>query len=205
MPASLKFPQFLQRYAIQLLYVSEERIVPASLLDKQRQGYVYQGHLRNHLPGNASKWSTEMGKASIVYGTVERELSLSGKASAAELGLTISGGLNKASSITYTLRDVRVKVPVNTDPIRLVGDINDLRHSNKAEWRKLNGLWVAERTFHVAAFDVKINVAGGGNLGVDLVEHVEVSGKAEVIWKNKKEFTVTNDDAVPFGFTGFRI
>ncbi|HQW87463.1 MAG TPA: hypothetical protein PLH93_09770 [Flavobacteriales bacterium] len=205
MPSPLKFPQFLIRYNIRLLYNSMARIAPCCLLDKQRQGYVYKGHLSEVLPGNADKWKSRMEEASIVYGTVEREMSLAGKASINELGLNISGGLEKASSITYTLKDVRVKVPENVSPIGLTADINELRRTDKTKWRSVNGLWVAETTYHVASFDVKVNVEGNANLDVDLQETIEVGVGVEVKWKNKKEFTITKNEAVPFGFTGFRI
>jgi hypothetical protein len=159
MPA-LQFPQFLNRYNIRLLYVSDERTEPATLLKKEHQGYDYQGHLKAFLGGPATKWDVALSKASIVYGSVDREMSLNGQASVDDLGLKINGGLGKARSISYSLHDVRVKVPQHTDPIHLVGEINALRKNNRVDWRAINGLWVVEKSFHVAAFDVKINVDG---------------------------------------------
>ena len=203
--AALDFPQFLKRYNIKLLYVSDQQVVPMALVCKKRQGYDYQGHLRNYLAGPPTKWAYEPGPASIVYGTIEKETSAKGKASITEFGFQISGGLSRASSISYTLNDVRVMFPLNTDPLQLVGDINELRKSNKPAWRALNNLWVVQKTFYVSDLKVTMNVEGNANADVDFRNEVEIVGEGEVTWKNKKEFTVTNNIAVPFGFSGFKI
>src|SRR5262245_10674215 len=105
--ATLMLPDFLKRFQLQLLGVATDDVLPGAVVDKARRGYLPLGHLGEILTEEpASYWETEQNRANIVYGSIEQEIGLGGKASLSQFGVEVSGGLSRATAATLTITGI---------------------------------------------------------------------------------------------------
>ena len=203
--SSLPFSQFLNRYGIKLLFAAVPTIVPGAVVKKRNKGYFAVGNLRQALGGSDADWETELLPANLVYGTVDRTLSLNGKASLKEFGIDIEGGLKKANSVTFKITGVKSQVFKNQSRILLVPRIFALRTSNIVMWQQLNNNWIIDHTYYATEATVEFNVDSDVNLQGEVQNRITVSGNTTIEWKSKRSFIITQNDAVPFGFSGWRV
>lgn len=204
--AALPFPQFLKRYGIMLLFAATPNIVPGAVMEKRRKGYFAIGSLKDVLGGTAASWASKLQGANLVYGTVERQFNLKGKASLKEFGLEISGGLQRAKSVTFSISGVRARTFMSQSKLALVPKIHSLRKADRRLWRQvLNNNWIADYTYYATEATVVFNVASGVDLKGEIENRINISGTAGIKWKSNRSFTITRNDAVPFGFSGWKI
>lgn len=210
--AALEFPEFLQRYKLQLLAVSTDDVIPGAVVDKQRKGYAPQGHLQEILTGEPSTfWEIELNQANLVYGTTERMFGLSGKASLSEMGVVIEGGLSRAKSATFAITGVYAKTfsdgPGHASMFALVPKIHALKRDDKERWKLVNGKWIVLETFYASEATVSFETSGNVDLKADVEEAggVSVSGGGAVTWKGKRSFTIAGNNQVPFAFRGWQV
>ena len=82
----LKFPEFLDRFQLQLLGVANTDVLPGAVLSRKR-GFRVQGHLSDVLTAAPKRfWRIERNPANIVDGSVERVVNLRGRTGFDELG-----------------------------------------------------------------------------------------------------------------------
>jgi hypothetical protein len=205
--APIPFPQFLNRYGIKILVASTPDIVPGAIIERRKRGFFKYGHLRDVLGGSQKSWDVKLQPANFVYGTVERKLSLIGKASLNEFGVTIGGGLAGAKSVRFEIENVKARILVNRDKLRLIPLLFKFRKQNRKQWNKLlNDKWVADYTYYatevIFCFDTEKHV----NI------RTETTGKIRVLaaggsfgWNSSGRLVVTNTDEVPFGFSGWKL
>ena len=72
MPA-LNLPQFLKRYGLQLLTVSNADVLPGAVVDKARKGFMPQGNLRQMWGLTNGRWCVRSLYQSDRQGTRMRE------------------------------------------------------------------------------------------------------------------------------------
>ena len=208
MPA-LNFPQFLKRYALQLLAVSITDVAPGEVVDKGRRGFLPQGHLQEILIGQpVGFWETELNGANLVYGSVERT---KGPASLSEMGIQIGGALKSARSVTFAITGVHARSFVNgpghASMFSLVPLVNGLKKGDREKWKLVNGKWIVTETYYATEATVSFATSGGANLKaqVDEAGGVHVGGSGAIEWTSKKSFTISENDGVPFGFRGWKV
>jgi hypothetical protein len=138
-----------------------------------------------------------------VYGTVERSLSLAGKASIDEMGINIAGGLSKAKSVNFYISGVKCRTFLNQSKITLIPRLQELRKNNKALWKLVNNNIIADYTYYATEVTAEFDVEGGVNLQAEVKDQIRIDGKASVDWKSDRKFVVSGNDAIPFGFSGW--
>lgn len=203
--ASLPFPQFLRRYGITLLFASDPGVVPGAIIEKRGKGYFCAGTLAQIFGDPPPAWDTALQPANLVYGTVERSLSLTGKASLDELGINIDGGLSKAKSVNFFISGVKCRVFVNQSKILLIPRIQELRKKNKALWKLVNNNQIADYTYYATEVTAEFDVEGGVDLKAEIDNRITVVGNAAIDWKSKSKFVISNNDFIPFGFSGWTV
>ena len=205
--APIQFPQFLNRYGIKLLVTSTPDIVPGAIIERRNRGFFKCGHLKTILDGSQSSWDVKLQPANFVYGTVERTLSLTGKASLSEFGVAIGGGLARAKSVKFEIQNVKAKTFVKRDKLSLIPLLFKYRKQDRRQWnRLLNDKWVADYTYYatqvIFSFDTDTNV----NIRAETSEKISISSaKGSFKWSSKGRLVVTNTDEVPFGFSGWKL
>ena len=210
--AALALPTFLKRFQLQLLGVATDDVLPAAVVDRAKKGYLPLGHLSEILIDEPpSYWKTEQNPANIVYGSVEREYKLGGKASLSEMGVQVSGGLARASaakfSITGILARTFVNGPGHASLFSLTPKVFALKKTDRVRWRLVNQKWIVLETYYASEVLVEFATSGNVDLKAELDElgAVTVSGNATVSWKSKRSFTVSKNDRVPFAFRGWQV
>jgi len=210
--AALKFPDFLKRFQLQLLGVATDDVLPGAVVDKARRGYMPLGHLSEILEGEAlAYWQTEQNPANIVYGSVEREVSLGGKASLSEMGILVSGGLTRASAATITITGILARTflngPGHASMFSLSPRLFALKKADRARWKLVNNHWIVVETYYASEVTVDFTTSGNVDVKADIEAEgsVNLSGGATANWKGKRSFTVAQNDRVPFAFRGWQI
>jgi hypothetical protein len=203
--ASLPFPQFLQRYGITLLFAGKPSIIPGTLIERRQRGYFDVGSLEQVLNGPPADWETYLQTANFVYGNIERSLSLAGKASLDELGISINGGLGQARAVTFNITGVKCRTFVRQSKISLIPRLQELRKTNKSLWRLVNNNWIADNTYYATDVSVEFDVDGNIDLQAEIKTNLTLAPSANIDWKTKSKFVISNNDAVPFGFSGWRV
>lgn len=203
--APLLFPQFLNRYGIKLFFSSVSDTKPGAIIKRQKRGFFVIGTLDDVLEGGSTRWASKLQDADFVYGRVDRTLSLKGKASLKEFGVSIDGGLNRASAVTYQITGVKARSFKTQSRIKILPELENLRLTNKAKWKLINNCWIAEYVYYATEFTVKFDAATGVKLKADVEKKIKITGEAELNWKTDRSFTITNNLEVPFGFSGWQV
>ena len=205
--APIRFPQFLKRYGIKALVVGTPDIVPGSIIERRNRGFFKYGHLKNILGGSQQSWDVVLQPANLVYGTVERTLSLSGRASLNEFGVTIGGGLGRVNSVEFEIKEVKARTFVHRDKLSLIQEIFDYRRKNRRKWnRLLNDKWVADYTYYATKIVFSFETDTGVDIRADTGGKISVaSTNGSFRWGSKGRLVVTNTEDVPFGFSGWRL
>jgi hypothetical protein len=205
--APIRFQKFLNRYGIKALVVGTPDIVPGSIIERRNRGFFNYGHLKNILGGSQQSWDVVLQTANLVYGTVERTLSLSGRASLNEFGVTIGGGLGRVNSVKFEIKEVRARTFVHRDKLSLIQEIFDYRKQNRRKWNRfLNDKWVADYTYYATRFVFYFDTATGVDIRADTKDKISVaSAGGSFKWGSKGRLVVTTTDEVPFGFSGWKL
>jgi hypothetical protein len=203
--ASLPFPQFLQRYGITLLFAGKPSIIPGTLIERRQRGYFDVGSLGQVLEGPSSDWETYLQSANFVYGNIERSLSMAGKASLDELGISINGGLGQVRSVTFNITGVKCRTFLKQSKILLIPRLQELRRTNRPLWKLVNNNWIADNTYYATDVSVEFDVDGNIDLQAEIQAKLSLAPNASIDWKSKSKFVIANNDAVPFGFSGWRV
>ena len=208
----LEFPDFLERFQLQLLGVSTTDVVPGVVVDKARRGFQPQGHLSELLPDQPNTfWETEINEANIVYGGVERRINLGGKASLNEMGVSVEGGLRNARTAVFTITGISARTFVNgighATKFSIMPLVHELRQKNRTRWRLVNGKWIVFETYYATQASVVFDTEGGANIKADVEEAggVSVHGGGEITWKGNRGFIIANNNKVPFAFRGWQV
>lgn len=203
--ANLPFPQFLNRYGITLLFASDPGVVPGAIIEKRKQGFFRAGMLSQLFKDPPEAWLTQLQPANLVYGTVQRSLSLSGKSSLNEFGINVGGGLSKARSVNFFISGVKCRTFVNQSKITLIPRLQELRKTNKALWKLVNNNRIADYTYYATEITVDFETDGAANLQADIESKLTISADASLNWKSSTRFVISNNDAIPFGFSGWMV
>lgn len=203
--SSLPFPQFLSRYGIKLLFSSTADIVPGTILDRKRRGYIPMGHIEHVLGGPSKKWASKLQPANFVYGTITRNISLKGKISLVQFGIEVSGGLKNARSATFEISGVKARAFKSESKITILPQLYKVRRKNRKLWRIINNNWLAEYVYYASEARVTFLVAGGADLKAGLEKKIKISAGANIKWDSNRSFVITNNVEVPFGFSGWRV
>lgn len=201
--ANLPFPQFLNRYGITLLFASDPGVVPGAIIEKRKQGYFCAGWLNQVFDDPPEAWMTQLQPANLVYGTVQRSLSLSSKTSLNEFGISIGGGLSKARSVNFYISGVKCRTFVNQSKITLIPRLQQLRKTNKPLWKLVNNNRIADYTYYATEITVEFETEGNVNLQAEIEKKLTVSENAAVNWKSSSKFVISQNDDIPFGFSGW--
>ena len=204
--APLPFPQFLNRYGIKLFVASTPDIVPGVIIERRNRGFFRCGHLETFLGGGHKSWDTKLQPANFVYGTVERKLSLSGRASLNEFGVTIGGGLARARSVRFDIQNVKARSFVKRDKLSIIPLLFKYRKQNKKQWNMLlNDKWIADYTYYASKVMFYFDANKGVDIQADTDMKVIASANCKVIWKTRKSFVIANSEEIPFGFSGWKL
>jgi len=199
---ALAYAKFLKRFGIHSLFVSTPNIVPGAIIEKKKHGYYAVGHLRDIL---GDSWATVVQPANLVYGTIERKLSLRGRVTLSQFGISIGGGLEKAKSVTFLITGVKARIFTKASWLTIHPEVVKLRRTNPKLWKMIDNKWVADHTYYATEFTLEFDVAAGIDLKAEVTDRIAVSGNVNVTWKTKSRLTITDNDVVPFGFTGWQI
>jgi len=209
--AGIKLPQFLRRYNLTMLAVATDDIVPGAVLSKKR-GHTDQGRLSEIITSKPAKfWKTELNAANIVYGTVERSLSLKGKTSLNQMGAKIEGGLSRARSVEFSISEVKARTfrngPGHASMLSLVPLVNNLRRTNRAAWKQINGSLIVLEVYYASEVTLTFTTNGNVDLKADIAKAggVEAGGDAGITWKGKRSFKIAGNTTVPFAFRGWKV
>ena len=203
--ANLPFTQFLQRYGITLLFSSDTGVIPGSILEKRKQGYFCVGTLEQIFKDPPPAWDTVLQPANLVYGTVQRSLSLLGKTSLNEFGIGIHGGLTQARSVDFFITGVKCRIFANQSKILLIPRLQNLRKSNKALWKLVNNNRIADYTFYATEITAEFEAVGGADIKANIQNKITVDSSVSLDWKSKSKLVISNNDSIPFGFSGWMI
>ncbi len=203
--AALQFPQFLGRYDIKLFFSSVDDTIPGGIIDKNKRGFLPVGHLSDYVDFPKSKWKTEMKEANFVYGNIERQLSLKGKASLNQFGVSIGGGLGMAKSVKFNIEEVKARGFVKPMRLLLIPEVHAIKKKSRKTWKLINGKCVVDYCYYATKVTFDFEREGNFDIQAEIANVIEVGGDATVDWKSKKSFVVTNNDNVPFGFSGWTI
>lgn len=208
----LDFDEFLDRHHLQMLMASTDDIHPGAVVDKARRGYMPQGSLREILTGEPDEfWETEFNEANLIYGTIERTFNLGSKASLAEMGVNIEGGLSKAKSASFAITGIHARSFVNgpghASMLSLVPKVHELKKVDKARWKLVNGKWIVVETWYATEATITFQTSGNVDLKgeIEKAGGVSVSGSGGVKWTGRRSFVITENNRVPFGFRGWQV
>lgn len=211
----LDFPQFLKRYNLLLLPVATDDIEPGAVLDTGgyfSKGFTYQGHLSELMPRIPDEfWETELDRANLFSGVVNHSVSLRGKTGLAQWGISIGGGLQKASGANFRIMGISARSFVNgkghASILTLKPLLMRLKLVQPEAYDVLIDDYIVMEAYYASECVVDFDVSRGVDLQgeVMLAGGVNVAGEGGAQWKSKSSLVITQNVQVPFGFSGLRV
>jgi len=201
----LPFSQFLKRYGITMLFSSDPGVLPGAIIEKRKQGYFSAGTLAQVFNDPPSAWDTLLQPANLVYGTVERNLSLNGRASLNEMGIAISGGLTRAKGVNFFISGVQCRVFAHQSKITLIPRLQELRRGNKDLWKIINNKTIADYTYYASEMTVSFDVETGIDLRAEINQQIHIEPTTNLQWQSESKFIISKNDTIPFGFSGWMV
>lgn len=203
--STLTFKQFLSGYGIRMLFVATEDIQPGIVIHQDRQGFFKYDDLYRAFGQLPADWSHALRKANMITGTVTRSLSLAGKSSLNEFGVTIHGGLARTKRVTFKLSDIKARSLTSRTRADIETAIAQLKNTDKPRYRRYAHKYALDQTFYANTFEVEFDVQGKADLRGELDGKIDVQGGAEMTWTSRRSFRIAHNADVPFGFAGVRI
>jgi len=201
----LTFKQFLGEYGIRMLFVATEDIQPGIVIQPDKKGFFKYDDLYRVFNQPAEAWAHQFRQANMITGTVSRSLSLAGKASLDEFGVSIHGGLANSKRVTFKLTDIKARSLATRNRADIEHAIAALKKADKARYKRYANKFALDQTFYADSFEAEFDVDGKVDLRAELEGKVEVQGEAQVQWTSKRAFKIASNAAVPFGFAGIKI
>ena len=202
---NLTFKQFLGEYGIRMLFVATEDIQPGIVIQPNKKGFFKYDDLYKVFNQPSDEWAHQFRQANMITGTVSRSLSLAGKASLDEFGVSIQGGLARSKRVTFKLKDIKARSLATRTRADIEHAIATLKKTDKARYRRYANKFALDQTFYADSFEAEFDVDGKVDLRSELEGKIQVHGEAEIMWTSRRTFQVASNAAVPFGFAGVKI
>lgn len=203
--ANNPFKAFLGNYGIRLLSTPNDNYQPGLVLEKKRKAFTSFGHLENVLDLPKRSWETQLRESNLINETVNRTLSLKASASLKEFGVEISGGLQKVTSVDFSIEQVTARDFVNMDNFTLMPKILELKKKDKAKWKLLRGKWYAYHLFYASHVVFTFQTDAAIDVKALIKNKISIQPEASIRWSSNKRFVISKNNRVPFGFTGWKI
>ena len=203
--ANNPFKAFLTSYGIRLLTTPNDGYLPGIVLEKNRKAFTSFGHLKSVLDLPNRSWETQLRESNLINETINRSLSLKTTASLKEFGVDISGGLQKISSVDFAIEQVTARDFVHIDNFTLMPKILALKKKDKASWKMLKGKWYVYHLFYASHLVFTFHGEAAIDVKALIKNKITIQPEASIRWSSNKQFVVTKNNRVPFGFAGWKI
>lgn len=202
--AKVTFKQFLGKYGIRMLFVSSENIYPGIALQPDKQGFFKYDDLYKAFGETEDQWTSGLQQANLITGTITRSLSLNGRSSLDEFGISIDGGLSRTSKVTFKISDIKAQTLTLRTRADIETAIDKMKKSDKSRYKRYAGKIALDQTFYASNFTAEFDVAANVDLRSEIENRIKLAAGAEIKWASKKSFQIASNAAVPFGFAGIK-
>ena len=208
MARSVRFPQYLKRHGLLLIFNASETFVPGLIVERRGSSFFMLDALPRLLSGEGLSWRTKLFNADFPD-TIEGRKKVGADGSVALPFLDIKSGLKKNRMVDVSIGKVHVR-EFTAQRLRLWNPLKARLHRLKRHqpqlWKEIRGHHLVISTWYASQYSIGLGRALGGELDAKIRQQIAVETGAQVtIDSSLNIVNVKGSKTVPFAFFGRRL
>ena len=208
MAQSVRFPQYLKRHGLLLVFNSNEAIVPGLILERQGSSFFKLDALDQILDDTGISWKTKLLKADLPD-TIEGRKKVEGNGSLKLPFLDIKGGLRRNSTVDFSIGTVHLREFTDNrlrlwNPLRR--KLRQIKKKDPGTWKDIKGQYLVMSTWYASEYRINLGRARGGELSAGFQKKIKVeTGAKMAVDRSHKIVNVKGTKKIPFAIFARRL
>ena len=208
MAQSVRFPQYLKKHGLLLIFNSSATFVPGLIVEKKGSGFFKVDALDQILDEPGLSWRTKLVEADLPD-SIEGRKKVEANGSVKLPFLGINGGLKKNTTVDFSIGAVHVR-EFTHDKLRLWNPVRrqlrKLKKNDRDAWKDIKGNYLVVSTWYASEYSVTLSRALTADLSASFKKKLTVESGAKVtLDKSLKIVNVKGTKKIPFAFFGRRL
>jgi hypothetical protein len=208
MARSVRFPQYLKRHGLFVIFNSSETFVPGLIVERRGSSFFMLDALHRLLGEQGLSWRTKLFDADFPD-AIEGRKKVGADGSLALPFLDIESGLKKNRMVDFSIGKVHVR-QFTDQRLRLWNPLQArlrrLRRDQPEIWKEIKGHYLVVSTWYASQYSIGLGRAVGGELDAKIRQQIAVETGAKVSLDTSLSIVnVKGNKRVPFAFFGRRL
>jgi hypothetical protein len=208
MAKTVRFPQYLKKHGLLMIFNASEAHVPGLIVERQGGSFFKLDALDQLLDEPGLSWKTKLIKADLPDAIQGRKkVQANGSVNLPFIG--IKGGLTKNTTVDFSIGTVHVREFTDNklrfwNPVRRM--LRRLKKGDPAAWKDIKGNYLMVSTWYASEYSIAFNRALTGELDANFKKKISLETGARVsVDKSHKIVNVKGTKKIPFAFFGRRL
>jgi hypothetical protein len=208
MARSVRFPQYLKRHGLLVIFNASETFVPGLIVERRSSSFFMLDALHRLLEGEGLSWRTRLFDADFLD-TIEGRKKVGADGSLALPFLDIKGGLEKNRMVDFSIGEIHVREFTDQrlrlwNPLK--AELRRLRRDQPEIWKEIKGHYLVISTWYASQYSIGLGRALDGELDAKIRKEIAVETGAKVtLDSGLSVVNVKGSKKVPFAFFGRRL
>jgi len=208
MAQSVRFPQYLKRHGLLLIFNPSEAFVPGLIVERKGSSFYKVDALDQLLSEPGLSWKTKLLKADLPD-SIEGRKKVEANGSVNLPFLDIKSGLKRNSTVDFSIGTVHVR-EFTDNKLRLWNPVRRrlrrLKKDDRETWKDIKGNYLVVSTWYASEYSIALGRALTGDLDAGFKKKISVETGAKVtVDKSHKIVNVKGTKKIPFAFFGRRL
>jgi hypothetical protein len=208
MAKSVRFPQYLKRHGLLLIFNASESFVPGLIVERKGGGFFKLDTLERVLAEPGLSWRTKLIKADLPD-AIQGRKKVESNGSLKLPFLTIKGGLQRNKTVDFSIGTVHLR-EFTDDRLRLWNPLRRrlrrLKRDDRSAWRDIKGQYLVVSTWYATEYTIGLGRARSGELDASFKKKISVEAGAKVsVDASSSIVNVKGSKKIPFAFFGRRL
>jgi len=208
MARSIRFPQYLKKHGLLMIFNANEGFVPGLIVERQGGSFFKLDALDQLLDDSGLSWKTKVVNADLPD-TIEGRKKVEANGSLKLPFLGIKGGLKRNTTVDFSIGTVHFREFTDNklrlwNPLRR--KLRRLKKENSASWKDVKGNYLVVSTWYATSYSIALGRALTGNLDATFKKKISLeAGATLTVDKSYKIVNVKGTKTIPFAFFGRRL
>ena len=208
MAQSVRFPQYLKKHGLLLIFNASEAFVPGLIVEKKGSSFFKLDALDQLLEEPGIWWKTKLINADLPD-AIEGRKTVEAKGSVNLPFLGINKGLKKNTTVGFSIGTVHVREFTDNNlrlwnPLRR--KLRKLKKDDPGTWKDIKGNYLVVSTWYASEYSIALGRALTGDLDASFKKKISLETGAKLTMdKSHKIVNVKGTKKIPFAFFGRRL
>jgi len=208
MAKSVRFPQYLKRHGLLLIFNASKTFVPGLIVERKGSSFFKLDTLDRVLREPELSWRTKLIEADLPD-AIQGRKKVEANGSLQLPFLSIKSGLERNKTVDFSIGTVHVR-EFNDDRVRLWNPLRrklrQLKRNDPRGWKDVKGQYLVVSTWYASEYSIGLGRALSGELNASFKKKIDVETGARVsLDQSASIVNVKGSKKIPFAFFGRRL